>query len=170
MSYTSIVVHARAGVEAVELDLRASSADLDRLRRVLVRTARRIRSTSDRITPSQRSVLATVYRVGPVTVGQVAEIEHIQPPAASRILTSLEQLGLVERRQDPADRRCSPVVVTQAGTDLVVELSAAGSGWLAEQLAQLSNDDVERIAAAVPALERLLDAAASSMLPAVQRS
>ena len=119
--------------------------------------ARSSRSTSDRITPSQRSVLGTVYREGPVTVGQVAELEHIQPPAASRILTTLEQLGLVERMPDPNDRRSSRVVVTPAGTEMVIELSAAGRGWLAEQLAQLDTNDVDRIADALPALERLLD-------------
>jgi len=156
--------------ETTTMDLRGSSADVDRLRRVLIRIARRIRSTSDRITPSQRSVLGTVYRDGPVTVGQIAEIEHIQPPAASRILTTLEQLGLVERRQDPTDRRCSRVVVTQAGTDLVIELSAAGRGWLAEQLAQLDPHDVDQIAGAIPALERMLDATSSSTSQAEPRS
>ena len=156
--------------ESTTVDLRGSSADVDRLRRAIIRIARRIRATSDRITPSQRSVLGTVYREGPVTVGQVAEIEHIQPPAASRILTTLEQLGLVERRQDPNDRRCSRLVATQAGTDMVAELTVAGRGWLAEQLAQLDPSDVDQIAGAIPALERLLDVTATSPSQAERRS
>ncbi len=139
---------------------RTSGADVDRLRLVLLRLARRIRTNSaGAITPSQLAVVATIVRNGPLTVGQIAEIEHVRPPSVSKIVAALEREGLVERRDDPEDRRRTPIAVTPAGEDYVAAVRAAGRGWIASRLDELDPDDVELLRRALPALERLLGSA-----------
>jgi DNA-binding MarR family transcriptional regulator len=143
------------------LDLSAPTADavpeIERLRLVLLRLARRIRTSSvDRLTPSQLAVLATVVRHGELTVGQIAEHEHVKPPSVSKIVAALEGAGLVERGVDPADRRCIPIVPTREGIAHLEEVRAAGRTWLATRIGELGDDDVATIEAALPALERLL--------------
>ncbi len=139
------------------VDLLGDPADLDRLRVVLLRLTRRIRaSADDQITPSQRSTLGTIYYFGPLSVGQIAEREHVQPPSASKIVAALEQTGLVERSADPTDRRCSLTSLTTAGRDAVNEMRAAGLGFLAGSLAQLDPRDLATLEGSLPALERLL--------------
>lgn len=149
--------HAYDGGVSEAIDLRGNAADLERLRVVLLRLVRRIRASAhDAITASQRSALGTIYAHGPLPIGQIAEHEHVQPPAASKIVSGLEQLGYIERHADPNDRRCSLIGLSDAGRAAVEEMRAAGLGFLASRLAELNDDEVATLTAALPALERLL--------------
>ncbi len=133
------------------------SPNVDRLRLVLVRLARRIRTNSvEAITPSQLAVLATVNRNGPMTVGQIAEAEHVKPPSVSKIVSALERAGLVERRTDATDRRCSHIAVAPGGYAYIDEVRSAGRTWLQSRFAAIDPADADQITAALPALERLL--------------
>ena len=130
---------------------------IDRLRLVLLRLTRRIRTrASGSITPSQLAVLDTIIRNERITVGQIAELEHVKPPSVSKIVASLEQTGYVERTTDPSDRRCTYITASAAGLAYADDVRAAGRTWLAEQLDGLDVLDVAAIERAMPALERLL--------------
>ena len=132
--------------------------DVDRLRLVLLRLARKIRTSSvDRITPSQLAVLATVSRNERLTIGQIAESEHVKPPSVSKIVAALEAAGFLARESDPDDRRCVFITVTESGADYLDEVRVAGRTWLASQLADLGADDTDAVAAMLPVLERLLE-------------
>ena len=134
--------------------------DVDRLRLVLLRLARRIRTSyDDAITPSQLTVLATLGRDGALTVGQIAEREHMRPPSASKIVAALEQAGLVGRTTDPTDRRCQPIALTPAGTQYIERARTAGRTFLAGRIDDLDDADVAALGDALPALERLLGGA-----------
>ena len=135
-----------------------TSIDVDRLRLVLLRLARKIRTSSvDRITPSQLAVLATVSRNGRLTIGQIAESEHVKPPSVSKIVAALEAAGFLARESDPDDRRCVFITVTGSGAEYLDEVRVAGRTWLASQLAVLGADDTDAVAAMLPVLERLLE-------------
>lgn len=139
------------------IDLTDATDDVERLRLVLVRLSRRIRASShENITASQRSALGTIGLLGPVSIGQIAEHEHVQPPAVSKIVATLEQRQLVERTDDPNDRRCSLISLSPAGRDLLDEMRAAARGFISAHLSQLDPDDVAALERALPALERLL--------------
>jgi DNA-binding MarR family transcriptional regulator len=131
--------------------------DVDRLRLVLLRLSRRIRSSyAGEVTPSQLTVMATLGRHGPLTVGQIAEREHVRPPSASKIVGALEQAGLVRRTIDPTDRRCQPIELTDAGVAFVERARHAGRSFVSARLDDLDTVDLDAIATALPALERLL--------------
>ena len=78
----------------------------------IVRTARRLRQEAagagTELTPTAASALATVERHGPLTPSELAEIERIKRPTATRTLRVLEEAGLVDRAPDPADGRSCP--------------------------------------------------------------
>ncbi len=134
-----------------------SDVEIDRLRLVLLRLARRIRTNSSgRITPSQLAVLATIVRHKRLTIGQIADYEHVKAPSASKIVGALEQGGLVERRTDPHDRRCSHIAATPDGIAYLDGVRAAGRTWLASQLDKLDDEQLTVIEASLPALEQLL--------------
>lgn len=139
------------------IDLARSVQDLDRLRVVLIRIARRIRSRAQGdLSPSQLAVLGTVISHQPITNRRIAEIEHVRPPTTTRIVDTLERANFVERTPDPDDRRCIRVTVTPEGHAYADQVRAAGRTWLAEQMESLDDDDVRSIESALPALERLL--------------
>jgi DNA-binding MarR family transcriptional regulator len=144
---------------AQHADVTGRSDDLDRLRLVLLRLSRRIRANSvGELTPSQFSLFTAVAKRGPVPVGHIAEIEHVRPPTASKIIAKLEDRGLVQRTADPDDRRCALIELSAAGREYLDEVRAAGRTWLAGQIAELDDADTAMLNDALPALERLLAA------------
>jgi DNA-binding MarR family transcriptional regulator len=128
-----------------------------RLRRAVLRLGRDLRRTSaeEGLSPAQWSALATLVRRGPVRVGELAEAEGLNPTMVSRVLAHLEERGLVARTQDAADRRGTLVRATPAGRRLVRRLRARHASLLRERLAELPEDRIEAVLAALPALEEL---------------
>lgn len=132
--------------------------DVNRLRHTLLRLVRNIRSHSlGDVTQSQAAMLASVWRHGPATIGQLADHEHVLPPAASKIIAALERRGFVERASDPTDRRTVTVSLSEAGREYLGEVRAAATSWLAGKVDALSHDEAELLVAALPVLERLLE-------------
>ena len=89
-----------------------------RLRLSVTRLARRLRQQAGaeaEVTPSQLSALSTVDRLGPITLGELAAVERVQPPTMTRIVSGLEEAGLVARKVDDNDRRIARVQTTVAG-------------------------------------------------------
>ena len=53
------------------------------------------------MTASSLSALWSVEQLGPVTLGDLAAAERVQPPTITRIVSRLEESGLVAREVDP---------------------------------------------------------------------
>lgn len=136
----------------------ASVAQVAPLRLATVRMARRLRKHSGAtLTPSQLSALSTLERRGPMRIGQLAEREQISKSSVTRLAGRLEALGLVERRPDTSDGRSWRVDLTGQGRELLATSSQRADAYLARQVAALTPDDQQRLLAALPALERLLE-------------
>jgi DNA-binding MarR family transcriptional regulator len=130
-----------------------------RARLVVLRLARRLRRTADGgLTATQLSALATIETRGPLRLGDLATIEGIAPPTVSRLVDHLEGARLVRRQTDARDGRSYLVALTPAGEALLAELRTTGTRLLAGAMASLDEDDQAALVAAVPVLERLLDA------------
>jgi DNA-binding MarR family transcriptional regulator len=66
--------------------------------------ARRGLATDIQVSPGHIQVLIALTR-GPRSVGQLAEELEISPPAATQLVDKLAEHGMVDRHNDPADRR-----------------------------------------------------------------
>jgi DNA-binding MarR family transcriptional regulator len=129
-----------------------------RLRLVITRTARRLRQhAGSDLGPSQTAALATVERHGPLTPSELAEIERVQRPTATRIVARLEEAGLVDRVDDPVDRRSFTVSVTGAGRALMQKLRTRKNAYLARRIRDLDADELDTLARAAQILEDLLE-------------
>lgn len=127
-----------------------------RLRLAVSRLARRLRreSVSD-ISASQLSALYTISRLGPLTLGDLSAAEGVRPPTMTRVVGSLEQLGLATRTVDPTDRRVAHVAVTAGGTQLVEASRHRKDAFLASRLRALAPDERAVLDRAAQILERL---------------
>lgn len=129
----------------------------DRLRLSVGRLARRLRQQSlGGLTPSQRSVLATLDRCGPVTMGRLAEIERISRPAATGITSRLAEGGLVQRRSNPDDRRSALVYLTGKGKAVLDQGREERTAYLAIRVDELSADERRLLGEAIDVLDRLV--------------
>ena len=142
----------------------APTADVGRrLRLAVARLARRLRQEADSdevVTATQLAALSTIDRLGPLTLGELAAVEHVQPPTMTRVVGRLEELGYLTREVDAADRRVARAVLTSAGTDFVAETRTRRDAYLAERLERLTSAERAAITKALPALERLVADAA----------
>jgi len=129
------------------------------LRAAVLVLARRLRYQVAGEAPSatELAVLGRVGRCGPMTPGQLARAEHVQPPSMTKVIESLEGRGLLRRDPHPTDGRQYLVSRTEAAEAFVAESRKVRSAWLASHLALLSEVDQQAIAAAAPALARLAE-------------
>ena len=142
-----------SSADAPELD---QTEVAGRLRLSVTRLSRILRQQADLgLTASQLTALATISREGPLTLGALAEVEHVSPPTITKIVEKLEALGVIERRIDDDDRRRILAATTQAGEDLLAEGRARKNAILITRMAQLDADQVARLAEALDALDAL---------------
>ena len=139
----------------------AAALDRDaayRLQFTVGRLARRLRREIDTdLTPSQLTVLATVHRCGPLTLGELAECERVAPPTITRVVNKLEEQGYLDRLPDPGDRRIVRVRVTAKAEALVARARLVKADWVLDRLDRLPPRQRRRLLAAVDALEELAD-------------
>ena len=129
-----------------------------RLRLSVTRLARRLRQKSDvEATASQISALATIERLGPLTIGELSAAERVQPPSMTRIVAGLEELDLIQRETDERDRRVARVRVTSLGQRLLERSRSKKNAYLAARLGSLTDEERGALAHAADILERLLE-------------
>jgi DNA-binding MarR family transcriptional regulator len=129
-----------------------------RLRWALTRLARRLRQEAGAdLGPSQTAALATVERHGPLSPSELAEIERIKRPTATRIVRHLEGAGLVERVKDPADGRSSILSVTAEGRALLRRVRERKTAYLAKRLSAMDAEDRRTLERAAELLEGMLE-------------
>jgi DNA-binding MarR family transcriptional regulator len=129
-----------------------------RLRFAVMRLARVLRQKAqDQVTPSQLSALVSIEREGPVTLGELASLESVQPPTMTRIVAALEEQGLVQREADPADRRISRMRMTSQGRKLLERNRSRKTAYLASRMRGLSAEELDVLARAAGLLERMTE-------------
>jgi DNA-binding MarR family transcriptional regulator len=89
---------------------------------------------------SQYPFLAAVDRLGPLTVGELAEAIGITQPGATRTVAQLVELGMMETEQAPDDQRRRIVSLSREGKRLIA--AAKRDVWprIREAVADLCGD------------------------------
>jgi DNA-binding MarR family transcriptional regulator len=128
-----------------------------RLRLVVGRLNRRIRIDGhESIPPLQLSALVTIEQHGPLRLSELARREAVTAPTMSRVLTALDDHGLVIRTPDPADARGVRIVLSEEGALRLNEVRSRRTALIARRLDRLDAEQRRLLHAAMPALEALL--------------
>lgn len=128
-----------------------------RLRLAVVRLNRRLRAQSSDsvITLSQLSALSCLSKAGPMTPGELAAKEGVQPPSMTRVIAALEERGLVARHAHPTDGRQAIVDLTESGHARIEQEVSLRERWLDQQLADLTAEEREVLCRASEIIDRL---------------
>jgi DNA-binding MarR family transcriptional regulator len=142
----------------IDVGATTSTADLAVEVRLLVgRLSRRLRQeAAGGLTPSQLSALASVDRLGPLQLGDLARVEAVAPPTLTRAVARLEERGLLSRRPDPADGRAALVEITPAGRRALKDVRGVRTAFLVQQLEKLAADERAVVGRAVRLLGELM--------------
>jgi len=126
---------------------------------VLLRLARELRREIHTlgVTSGQVTLLVQIKRNPGITASELAERERISAPGMSGHISRLETATLIERTR-ATDRRRIGLTLTPAGEQVLADVRRKRTAWLAEHLKGLSPEERDTIEAALPALEKLLEA------------
>jgi DNA-binding MarR family transcriptional regulator len=128
---------------------------------VIGRLHRRLRPTDAGaragLTPTRISLLNTIDRLGPLRLSELAGEEAINPTMLSRIVADLAEDGLIDRIQDPQDKRAALVATTKQGRKLIERMRRERTDVVSVALAALSARDQAQLVKALPALEKLAE-------------
>jgi len=113
-------------------------------------------SPADGLSLTAAATLATLERSGPRRLTSLAAREGVTQPAMTQLVARLEDSGLVCRDPDPADGRVVQVRLTGEGRELLARRRAVRAERLAVIMAGLSREDLDALAAALPAMEALV--------------
>src|ERR671924_1950260 len=117
-----------------------------RLRLAVGRLARRLRQQADPdVTPSMLSALSNIEYRQPVTLGELAQAERVTPPTMTKIVSRLEERGLVVRVADPSDRRVHRISLSTEGERFAARSKRRKNAYLAKMLRKLDADEVAKL-------------------------
>jgi DNA-binding MarR family transcriptional regulator len=137
-------------VTRTTLDTAALAHDL---RLAVMRFSRRLRNqrVDTSVTLTHLAALSTLQRNGPMSPGELAAHERVQPPSMTRVVVALEGMGLVTRTPHPTDGRQVVIDLTPAAEELLATEARAREAWLSGQLQSLTAEErsVLRQAAAI---------------------
>lgn len=108
------------------------------------------------VTAAELSALSVVVHAGPASLTALADAEQVRPPTMSRLVSGLEERGLVDRTRSREDRREVEIRATDRGRALLDEGRQRRLRELRRALARLSPEDRRALDAAVGILESLL--------------
>jgi DNA-binding MarR family transcriptional regulator len=93
---------------------------------------------------------------GPRRITELADLERLAQPTMTLLVKRLEQQGLVTRERQTDDGRVVLVNLTEPGRVALEDFRARASAALGAYLAEISDEQVEALAAATEALGQLV--------------
>ena len=104
---------------------------------------------------TQLAALSTLYKCGPMTPGELAAREGVQPPSMTRVIAALEEFGYASRRPHPTDGRQAIVALTEEGRTFHDAQVSAREAWLDLRLAELDDEERDLLAKAAEIIDRM---------------
>ena len=140
-------------------DPRAQAERFADLFRAVYLTFHRRDGPRSQLAGASRAVLEHLALAGPLTIGEAAAHMARAQSVISEIVTHLERQGLLEREDDPADRRRTLIWLTPAGHEtLRREREVLGVDHLTRALARLPPGRADDL---IAGLRTLIDLAAT---------
>jgi MarR family transcriptional regulator, transcriptional regulator for hemolysin len=122
------------------------------------------------LTRSQWQVLAYLAQNEGINQKGLAELLEIEPITLGRIVDKLEAMGLVERHPHPADRRTWLLHLMPAARPKLEQVREPGEIIRREALADVSEDDRQRLLKTLQALKANLTEACDAPIAGQKRA
>lgn len=103
----------------------------------------------------QFSILMQLHHRGPCGMSGISEGYDITPAATSQLVDKLVQGGLIQRVEDPSDRRAKLLSLTDKGRNLIQKGIDERYRWLDELSSKLTEDELVKISEALDIMTRV---------------
>ncbi|HEX9029837.1 MAG TPA: MarR family transcriptional regulator [Anaerolineales bacterium] len=135
--------------------MRSSSSDFNRIMR------------DYNLSMPQIGTLMRLYHHRAGAVSDIGTALGFTNAAASQMVDRLVQLGLIDRREDPSDRRVKHVDLTEKGRQLIHQIMEIRCRWIEDLTNRLTPEQRESVATA---LTLLTEAARQHEQPEIQNT
>lgn len=108
---------------------------------------------------TQKAVLSRLEKDGPATSAELARAEGVKPQSMGTVITSLEEMGLVERKAHPTDGRQFNIRLTAKGISLRKNTRDAKHLWLSNAIDKLDKKDQAIIFKAGELIKQMVEGA-----------
>ena len=102
----------------------------------------------------QFSILMQVHHRGNCAIGDISEHFDITSAAASQLVEKLVQGGLIQREEDPQDRRAKVLNLTDKGRKFIQHGIEERRRWVDELAAKLTAEERAKVVEAVTLMTR----------------
>ncbi|MGR6541717.1 MarR family winged helix-turn-helix transcriptional regulator [Paenibacillus tundrae] len=82
-----------------------------------------------------------LYSKGTQTVQQISELLSIPSGSITYVINKLEKKGLVERKQNPEDKRAFNVILTEQGKELFDEIFPKHAEMISRSFSVISDEE-----------------------------
>ncbi len=113
------------------------------VQRKLVKTA--FSQIDQNISPAHLDIMKILQKENVLHIAEIGQRLQIQKPQMTYLIDRLEQLGMVTRQQDTADRRVTNVALTEEGCKTLGEFDSIILSTVEEKLSHLSESELEEI-------------------------
>jgi DNA-binding MarR family transcriptional regulator len=110
------------------------------------------------VTPAQCHLLLAAEEAGEASVGDLAAVLELDPSTLSRTVDGLVRAGVLERREDPENRRRQLVQLTASGREKADSINDLCDRFYDGLLATLPAGEKDMLVAALPLFARTMRA------------
>lgn len=103
----------------------------------------------------QFSIMMQLHHRGPCGMSGISEGYDITPAATSQLVDKLVHGGLIQRVEDPSDRRAKLLSLTDKGRDVVLNGIQERYRWVEEMEAKLTDEQRAQISDALDVMTRV---------------
>jgi DNA-binding MarR family transcriptional regulator len=114
-----------------------------------------LRRTSVDISRTEASVMSAIS-AGPRRITELACAAGVTQPAITLLVNRMQERGWAVREPDPDDGRAVRVALTPAGAETFARLQAEYRALLHDEMASLSDDEIEVLARATQVIDLLI--------------
>lgn len=107
------------------------------------------------LTFPQMNVLMRLYHQGVCGISDLGQQMGVSNAAASQAVDRLVQVGLIERKEDPEDRRAKQLILTEKGKQLIEQSIAARSRWFETLAGSLDANEKQKVIEALTLLTQV---------------
>src|SRR6476646_4642180 len=126
----------------------------DRIPSAAIHMQRRLRreDATTGLRAPRLSALSVIVFGGPLTLGELANAEQVRPPTMTRLVSALEDAGLVAREAEPEDKRLTRIRATAKGRALLFRGRARRVAALTDEVRALASGERAELARALAIL------------------
>lgn len=114
--------------------------------------AQRLRAVG--LTPPWAEVIAVLSAQGPCSIRELGKLLVCEADHPSRLISRMQEAGLVTRRDHPDDARAVEICLTAKGSKAARRLQKLEAEWDEQIAAVVSEEEIERV---LPTLLKLLE-------------